>query len=43
MYGDIIRDVRATNGLRNKLGYVFGPPGWEPPGEHHENLVMPRR
>ncbi|MFL6090207.1 MAG: sterol desaturase family protein [Aeromicrobium sp.] len=40
---DVIRDVRGTRGLRNKLGYVFGPPGWEPPGEHHENLVLPRR
>jgi len=40
---DVLRDVRETTGLRNKLGYVFGPPGWEPPGEHHEHLVLPRR
>lgn len=29
-YGNIIRDVRAARGLRDKLGYVFAPPGWEP-------------
>jgi sterol desaturase/sphingolipid hydroxylase (fatty acid hydroxylase superfamily) len=40
---DVLRDVRETKGVRNKLGYIFGPPGWEPPGEHHEHLVLPRR
>jgi sterol desaturase/sphingolipid hydroxylase (fatty acid hydroxylase superfamily) len=29
-YVAIARDVRATRGLRNRLGYIFGPPGWEP-------------
>lgn len=29
-YRNIWRDVRSTKGLRNKLGYVFGPPGWNP-------------
>lgn len=29
-YAAIIRDVRRTPGLRDKLGYVFGPPGWRP-------------
>lgn len=29
-YGNILRDVRAATGLRTKLGYVFGPPGWQP-------------
>jgi sterol desaturase/sphingolipid hydroxylase (fatty acid hydroxylase superfamily) len=32
-YGDylqMIRDVRGATALRHKLGYVFGPPGWEP-------------
>jgi len=29
-YGKIIRDVRATKRWRDKLGYVFGPPGGEP-------------
>ncbi|WP_241153696.1 sterol desaturase family protein [Nocardioides pantholopis] len=29
-YAAIARDVRATPRLRDKLGYVFGPPGWRP-------------
>jgi sterol desaturase/sphingolipid hydroxylase (fatty acid hydroxylase superfamily) len=29
-YRQMIGDVRGTTVLRNKLGYVFGPPGWEP-------------
>lgn len=29
-YGNIIRDVRAAHGWRDKFGYVFGPPGWQP-------------
>jgi sterol desaturase/sphingolipid hydroxylase (fatty acid hydroxylase superfamily) len=29
-YAAIIRDVRTTPSLRDKLGYVFGPPGWRP-------------
>ena len=27
---DIARDVRGASGWRNKLGYVFGRPGWQP-------------
>ncbi|MEO7397097.1 MAG: sterol desaturase family protein [Ilumatobacteraceae bacterium] len=30
-YAAIARDVRATAGLRHKLGHVFGRPGWAPP------------
>lgn len=29
-YAAIIRDVRAVPRWRDKLGYIFGPPGWEP-------------
>jgi sterol desaturase/sphingolipid hydroxylase (fatty acid hydroxylase superfamily) len=29
-YVAIGRDVRATGRLRDKLGYIFGPPGWQP-------------
>lgn len=29
-YAAIGRDVRAAHGLRAKLGYIFGPPGWQP-------------
>ena len=32
-YAAIGRDVRAAGGLRTKLGYIFGPPGWAP-AEH---------
>ncbi len=45
-YGDyvqMVRDVRRTPALRSKLGYVFGPPGWEPRTEHEEHPVLPRR
>lgn len=26
------RDVRAATRLRDRIGYVFGPPGWSPTG-----------
>lgn len=29
-YAAIWRDVRSAKGWRNKLGHVFGPPGWLP-------------
>jgi sterol desaturase/sphingolipid hydroxylase (fatty acid hydroxylase superfamily) len=29
-YASIVRDVRSATRLRDKLGYIFGPPGWEP-------------
>jgi sterol desaturase/sphingolipid hydroxylase (fatty acid hydroxylase superfamily) len=29
-YAAIIRDVRASRRWRDKLGYIFGPPGWQP-------------
>ncbi|ORB24356.1 sterol desaturase family protein [Mycolicibacterium parafortuitum] len=32
-YVAIGRDVRAARGLRAKLGYIFGPPGWQPAHE----------
>jgi sterol desaturase/sphingolipid hydroxylase (fatty acid hydroxylase superfamily) len=30
-YLAIARDVRSAARLRDRLGYVFGPPGWQPP------------
>ena len=30
-FADIARDVRSAKGLRNKLGHIFGRPGWSPP------------
>jgi len=29
-YGQIARNVRAARTWRDRLGYLFGPPGWEP-------------
>ncbi|MDT4939277.1 MAG: hypothetical protein QOG80_2948 [Pseudonocardiales bacterium] len=29
-YASIARDVRTASTLRDKLGYIFGPPGWAP-------------
>ncbi|MEU6559813.1 sterol desaturase family protein [Nocardia nova] len=29
-FAGIIRDVRGTRRLRDKLGYIFAPPGWQP-------------
>jgi sterol desaturase/sphingolipid hydroxylase (fatty acid hydroxylase superfamily) len=31
-YGSIIRDLRHARNWRERLGYVFGPPGWKPAG-----------
>ncbi|MBS2965745.1 sterol desaturase family protein [Actinocrinis puniceicyclus] len=31
-FAAIGRDVRRACGLRDRLGYVFGPPGWSPDG-----------
>jgi hypothetical protein len=33
-YGDyaaMVRQVRQAQRWRHRLGYLFGPPGWEPP------------
>ncbi len=29
-YAAILRDLRRARGWRARLGYVFGPPGWQP-------------
>jgi sterol desaturase/sphingolipid hydroxylase (fatty acid hydroxylase superfamily) len=29
-YANIVRDVRAARSWRDKLGYIFAPPGWHP-------------
>jgi sterol desaturase/sphingolipid hydroxylase (fatty acid hydroxylase superfamily) len=29
-YVDLWRDVRAATSMRDRLGYLFGPPGWAP-------------
>jgi sterol desaturase/sphingolipid hydroxylase (fatty acid hydroxylase superfamily) len=44
-FAEIMRSVRAANGVRDKLGYLFGPPGWEPApaGKLPEGEVVPTR
>jgi hypothetical protein len=29
-YASIIADVRSATRWRDRLGYIFGPPGWQP-------------
>jgi hypothetical protein len=31
-YVAIARDVHSATRWRDKLGFIFGPPGWEPRG-----------
>jgi hypothetical protein len=31
-WAGIVHDVRAAGNWRERLGYVFGPPGWKPDG-----------
>ena len=31
-YVSMVRDVRQANGFGNRMGYVLGPPGWQPAG-----------
>jgi sterol desaturase/sphingolipid hydroxylase (fatty acid hydroxylase superfamily) len=42
-YADIARDVRAARGWRDRVGYVLGPPGWQPSGGPAPEPVLPRR
>lgn len=42
-YAQIWRNVRASDSLRDKLGYLFGPPGWEPPGHPADPDLVPIR
>ena len=42
-YAQIVRNVRAADRLRDKLGYLFGPPGWEPANHPHDPDLQPIR
>jgi sterol desaturase/sphingolipid hydroxylase (fatty acid hydroxylase superfamily) len=42
-YADIARDVRAARRWRDRLGYVLGPPGWQPSGGPAPEPTLPRR
>jgi len=35
-YAELWRDVRSATCWRDRLGYVFGPPGWTPPAARTE-------
>ena len=43
-YVEIVRDVRSARRFRDKLGYLFGPPGWAPADRTAPaDTVLPRR
>ena len=39
-YSDIFKDARHSGKMKNAIGYVFGPPGWQPhkPEQNSDNL-----
>ena len=40
-YVAMARDVRAARRWRDKLGYIFGPPGWEPRRRVQPDIAAP--
>jgi sterol desaturase/sphingolipid hydroxylase (fatty acid hydroxylase superfamily) len=42
-YGSIIRDVRASRSWRERLGYLFAPPGWQPSSSDFGAAVVAER
>jgi sterol desaturase/sphingolipid hydroxylase (fatty acid hydroxylase superfamily) len=42
-YAQIVRNVRASSRWRDKLGYLFGPPGWEPKDHVPDPDLVPIR
>jgi sterol desaturase/sphingolipid hydroxylase (fatty acid hydroxylase superfamily) len=42
-YAQIVRNVRAARSLRDRLGYLFGPPGWQPAGHSDDPALQPIR
>lgn len=40
-YAAIARDVRAATRLRDRLGFIFGPPGWQPAPAAPAPVSMP--
>ncbi|WP_163801975.1 sterol desaturase family protein [Mycolicibacterium sediminis] len=40
-YAAIARDVRRATRWRDRLGYVFGPPGWAPPAAVQPDIAAP--
>jgi sterol desaturase/sphingolipid hydroxylase (fatty acid hydroxylase superfamily) len=39
-YVEIARNVRGADAWREKLGYVFGPPGWQPERSDRNDVLM---
>ena len=44
-YADLFHDIKGATRFRDKIGYIFRPPGWEPTAEHElePHPVLPRR
>lgn len=40
-YAAIGRDVRSARRLRDRLGYIFGPPGWQPAKSRATSAATP--
>ena len=40
-YAKIARNVRATRSWRERMGYLFGPPGWEPDSPRRPDPALP--
>ncbi|QWF84368.1 sterol desaturase family protein [Amycolatopsis sp. CA-230715] len=38
-YGSILRDLRSATCWRDRIGYVLGPPGWQPKAAPAEELT----
>ncbi len=41
-YGNILRDVRRARSWRERFGYVFAPPGWQPAPDPQPETVAVR-
>lgn len=42
-YAQIVRNVRAARTFKDKLGFLFGPPGWEPASHPDDPAFEPIR
>ncbi len=40
-WASLFHDMRATKGIKNKLGYFFGPPDWQPGGQGNIKAEAP--
>ena len=41
-YAEIVRNVRGATSMRERLGFLFGPPGWKPMTEASEPPGLPQ-